>query len=203
MQKRLNLIIVILIVLLLSVLGYYLYSTNKSNIQQPKEVQIKVENKETGLFPPIDAEFSFQTIDEVDFRLKASDKKIEIDGLKDKIVFLKIFGWDCQYCKKEMPELINLKKELGNTFEVIAIEAQLHSKEESKAYVNKYGINYNIVEGAVQTRFYSYLKAHYGWSGIIPLTIVLGKGGNILAFEEGAKSYTLSELMKASIAREK
>jgi thiol-disulfide isomerase/thioredoxin len=198
MQKILNLIIATLLVLLLSLLGYYLYSGMKDQ----NEIEIEI-NQGKLLFPPIDTDFTFQTISGLSFKLKASNKKMEIEGEEDKIVFLKIFGWDCNYCRKEIPELIKLKKELGDTFEVIAIEAQQHSTEESQRYVKEYGINYNIVYGVEQMRFYSYLKAHYGWSGIIPLTIVLGKGGTILAFEVGAKSYTLAELMKASIKQKR
>jgi len=206
MQKILNLIITFLVILLLSLLGYYLYSSQKSSVggvvEQQKEIRIKVEEQEKLLFPPIDTEFSFKTINGVEYKLKTSAKKIKIDGLKNKLVFLKSFGWDCQYCKKEIPELVKLKGDLGDTFEVVAIEAQEHSTEESQAYIKKYGINYGIVDGVEQIRFYNYLKAHYGWSGIIPLTIVLGKDGNILAYEVGAKSYTLAELMKASIERD-
>ena len=198
MQKILNSIITILVVLLLALLSYYLYS----GMGEQKEIEIEI-SQEKSLFPPINTGFSFQAISGANFKLKASDKKIEIEGAEDKIVFLKIFGWDCNYCRKEIPELIKLKQELGDTFEVIAIEAQQHSRDESQGYIKEYGINYSIVYGAEQMRFYTYLKAHYGWSGIIPLTIVLGKGGHILAFEVGSKSYTLAELMKASIKRER
>jgi thiol-disulfide isomerase/thioredoxin len=204
MQKILNLIIIFLVIVLLSLSGYYFYNIQKSSsgVEQQKEIRIKVGEQDKSLFPPIDTEFNFKTINGVEYKLKASEKKIQIDGLEKKLVFLKIFGWDCKYCKKEIPELIKLKGDLGDTFEVIAIEAQQHSKEESQEYIKKYGINYGIVNGVEQIRFYNYLKAHYGWSGIIPLTIVLGKDGNILAYEVGAKSYTLAELMKASIERD-
>jgi hypothetical protein len=99
--------------------------------------------------------------------------------------------------------LVKLKNNLGDTFEVVAIEAQQHSKKESLEYIEKYKINYDIILGNDYQNFYAYLKAYYGWSGIIPLTIVLGKDGTVLAFELGVKSYTLAELMKASIQREK
>ncbi len=92
---------------------------------------------------------------------------------------------------------------MADSFEIIAIEPEKHSTEESLEYIKKYGINYNIINGNDEKQFYDYLKVHYGWSGIIPLTIVLGKHGKILAYEVGVKSYTLSELMKASLARDK
>lgn len=145
--------------------------------------------------------FRFKTIENKIIDISVADKLFKIYGMEDKIVFLKIFGWDCKYCKREIPQLINLKKELGDTFEVIAIEAQEHTLEESKRYVKEYGINYHIILGDEQRDFYSYLQRKYGWGGIIPLTIVIAKGGKVLAFELGAKSYSLSELMKASLLR--
>ncbi len=39
--------------------------------------------------------------------------------------------------------------------------------------------------------------------GLIPVTIVFGKSGDILAYEVGVKSYTLAELIKASISKDK
>ena len=198
-QKILNLVITILVVVLLSFAGYYFYSSKNSVIG----TQVSFSEGEKGsLFPSLNSEFDFKTVTGKDFKIKASNKKMVISGLEDKFVFLKIFGWNCQYCKKEIPQLINLKRDLGDSFEVIALEAQQHSTEESLKYIKEYGINYNIVNGTNHQKFYKYLKVHYGWSGLIPVTIVLGKGGKVLAYEVGAKSYNLSELMKASLARD-
>ncbi len=205
MQKFLNGAIVFLIGLSLILLGFYLYSKQKSASEEKSETgkytQLKTTEKQ--LFPSINTEFEFKTIQDKTFKIKASNKTFKIDGLEEKLIFLKIFGWECEYCTKEIPELIKLKRDLGDTFDVIAIEAQHSSQKEAEKKVQEYGINYNIVLGDEYQDFYAYLKAHYGWSGIIPLTIVLGKNGKVLAFELGAKSYTLAELMKASLQREK
>jgi thiol-disulfide isomerase/thioredoxin len=197
-QKILNWIIISLLVILFVFVGYYFYTNND------EEIGTRIDfGKRELLFPPLNTEFTFQTVDNRDFKLKTSSKKMVISGLEDKIVFFKIFGWDCQYCKKEIPELINLKNDLANSFEIIAMEAQKHSREESLKYIKEYGINYSVIDGNEEKRFYDYLKVHYGWNGVIPLTIVLGRGGKVLAYEVGVKSYNLSELMKISIARDK
>ncbi len=65
-------------------------------------------------------------------------------------------------CKKEIPELVHLKQELGDSLEIVAIEAQQHTKEESKEYKMRYGIRDIIVDGTKQQRFYEYLRVHYG-----------------------------------------
>ena len=198
-QSLLNIIIIFLIIILLSLAGYYFYNKNSSPLKTDNQKNIT--NK--SIFPALNNRFVFDSIKGKRFELEVSDRTIKIKGLENKLVFLKIFGWDCQYCKKEIPQLINLKKDLGDTFEVIAIEAQQHSDEESLKYIKEYGINYNIINGTGQKKFYDYLKTHYGWNELIPVTIVLGKGGRILAYEVGAKSYTLAELLKASLEREK
>ncbi len=145
--------------------------------------------------------FQLQALNGKTFNIRAENRKFKITGMEGKIVFLKIFGWDCEFCKKEIPQLIKLKKSLLNTFDVIAIEAQNHSDKQSKELIKKYGINYNIVSGNEHKKFYTYLQKQYGWEGVIPLTIVLSREGRVLAFEQGSKSYSLSELLKASLLK--
>jgi thiol-disulfide isomerase/thioredoxin len=123
--------------------------------------------------------------------------------MQNRIVFLKVFGWNCKYCQKEIPELIKLKKQFDGAFDIIAIESQQHSTQENLKFSNEKDINYHIVTGSKYKRFLQYLKEHHGWSGVIPLSIVISEGGTILAFEIGAKSYTLAELLKVSLQQYK
>jgi len=207
-QNLLNKIIILLIVTTLLLFGFYFYINNKTqhNIipNEPTDKQYtKLKSNNNELYPNLISTFNLKTIKNKNITINTDNGKFKIDGLKDKLVFLKVFGWDCNFCIKEIPELVKLKDNLGDTFEIIAIEAQQHSQKASLEYIEKYKINYDIVLGNDYQSFYSYLKIYYGWSGIIPLTIVLGKDGTVLAFELGVKSYTLAELMKASIEREK
>lgn len=205
-QNLLNKIIILLIVTTLLLFGFYFYINNKNNkiiSSEPTDDQYtKVQSPENSLHPNLISTFTFKTINNKNITINTDNGKFKIDGLEDKLVFLKVFGWDCKFCIKEIPELVKLKNNLGEIFEIVAIEAQQHSRKESLKYIEKYEINYDIILGNDYQRFYAYLKAYYGWSGIIPLTIVLGKDGTVLAFELGVKSYTLAELMKASIQRE-
>ena len=165
-------------------------------------ISIKIMNqdkKETPLL--IKQNFTLTSIDGKSFHLKTEKKKITIEGMENKIVFLKVFGWDCNFCMKEVPELIDLQNSLSDKFAVLAIEAQNHTLETSLANVKKYGINYPIILGENKDKFYRYLQEQYGWTGVIPLTIVLSTKGDVLAFELGKKSYSLSELFKASLEK--
>ncbi len=144
-------------------------------------------------------EFTFTTIQNKKFNIKTTKNHIQIDKLKGKIVFLKVFGWDCQYCQKEIPELIKLRKKFVNAFDTIAIEAQHHSDDFNINHIDKYHINYNIVDGDKQGKFLQYLKYEYKWDGVIPLTIVIDATGRVLAFEVGYKSYSLTTLLQTTL----
>ena len=189
--------LIFFIFLVLIVFSFYFVNQNKELGLKGTKVMDFVSN--TKILS--DSDFLFETVKNQKIEIDVEDKIFKIKGMEDKTVFLKVFGWDCKFCKKEIPELVNLKNELGDSFEIIAIEAQQFSNEESLKYMEKYGINYHIVPGESQAKFYAYLQEKYGWTGIIPLTIVISKGGNVLAFELGAKSYSLAELMKAALLR--
>jgi thiol-disulfide isomerase/thioredoxin len=189
---------VIVLFLLLIAGGILFFMSQKKEIRKTySQISYKVEN----LKSMVKSDYTFETVLNQKIEINVADRAFHIKGMEDKIVFLKVFGWDCKFCKKEIPELVNLKRELGDSFEVIAIEAQQHTREESLAAIKKYGVNYHIISGDEQGEFYAYLQEKYGWTGIIPLTIVVAKGGKVLAFELGSKSYSLSELMKASLLR--
>jgi peroxiredoxin len=190
-DKRLRVVFIIMLVTLLLVIGAYLFVSTSNE-----------ENNKTDLISPKES-FVFKTIKGQTFRINASLNKFEIPKMRNRIVFLKVFGWDCKYCQKEIPELINLKKQFDGAFDVIAIESQHHTTEENIKFSNEKGINYHIVSGDKYKNFFQYLKEHHGWSGVIPLSIVIGEDGNILAFEIGAKSYTLAELLKVSLQQYK
>ncbi len=143
--------------------------------------------------------FIFNTSKGRVLHIKASKNNFKIEELKGKIIFLKVFGWNCQYCQKEIPELIKLKNNFKKAFDVIAVEAQHHSSQENIDLIKKNSINYNIVEGDKQKLFFNYLKENYGWTGIIPMTIVIGTDGKILAFEVGSKSYSLANLLHSTL----
>ena len=188
----------ILFILLVIIAVFYFMNQNKELDVKGTKIMDFVSNVKILS----DSDFSFETVQNQKIEIDVEDKIFKIKGMEDKTVFLKVFGWNCKFCKKEIPELVNLKNELGDSFEVIAIEAQQYSNAESLKYIKEYGINYHIVPGEPHANFYAYLQKKYGWTGIIPLTIVISKGGKVLAFELGAKSFSLSELMKAALLRE-
>ncbi|NEW61606.1 TlpA family protein disulfide reductase [Sulfurovum sp. bin170] len=195
LDRRLVILFLTSLIALLLAIGIYFFMpiTNKN---------IKEEHSETISTLPNES-FVFKTVKGQTFKINATPKSFEIPKMKNRIVFLKVFGWDCKYCQQEIPELINLKKQFDGAFDIIAIESQPHTTEENQKFIEEKGINYHIVTGDKHKKFLSYLKEHHGWSGVIPLSIVIGEDGKILAFEVGFKSYTLAELLKVSLQQYK
>jgi len=195
MIKKIALIILVIIVTFITII--MIKKQSGEPLLQGTKVIDFMEN--VDISPKSD--FSFETLMGKKIEINVEDKFFKIKGMENKTIFLKVFGWDCKFCKKEIPELIKLKEELGDSFEVIAIEAQQFSREASLQFMKEYDINYHVIAGESQTEFYQYLQEKYGWAGVIPLTIVLGKEGKVLAFEIGSKSFSLAELMRASLTR--
>jgi len=174
-------VIATFIILILAGIYIYLDSSNKNSKEDRQR------------------EFIFKTSKDRTFHIKAFPNHLIVEELKGKILFFKVFGWDCEYCQKEIPELIKLKKKFSDAFDIISIEYQHHLREENLKFIKKYGINYHIVEGDKNIDFLNYLKEEYNWNGVIPLTIVIGAKGRILAFEVGYKSYSLTTLLQTTL----
>ncbi len=176
-------ILIAIIVLILIAIGAYIY-LSKNNI-----LTYHISNQN----------FNFKTARNREFHIKTSKNRILIEELKGKILFLKVFSWNCHYCQKEIPELIKLKNKFKNAFDTVAIEIEHHSDQENLEFIKKYNINYNIVNGDNQLKFLDYLREEYRWNGVIPLTIVIDAEGRVLAFEVGYKSYSLTTLLQTTL----
>jgi len=143
--------------------------------------------------------FLFKSVRSKEFNINATQNYLKIHQLKGKVVFLKVFGWNCPYCQKEIPELIKLKNKFKTAFDTIAIESQHHTDKQNLNFIKIQNINYNIINGDKQEKFLEYLKRVYNWNGVIPLTIVIDGSGKILAFEVGYKSYSLTTLLETTL----
>ena len=183
--KAKNRFLFIGIVVLLFSTGIYFYSLQRESNQLSQSPD----------------NFLFKTVQNQELHISVSPNHIKIEEFNGKIIFLKVFGWNCKYCQKEIPELVQLKKKFITAFNTIAIEEQQHTHQENLEFIKKHHINYGIVEGNHQERFLSYLKKEYQWNGVIPLTIVIDAKGEILAFEVGYKSYNLTTLLHTTLEK--
>ena len=95
----------------------------------------------------------------------------------NKVIILELFGKDCPHCLRELPIIDRIRREYRGQLEVIAIQAQDRmSRSEAKAYINGHGIRYPIIEGQDATNLQYFIQKTYGWTGILPYTLVIKDG---------------------------
>ncbi|MBM2817190.1 MAG: alkyl hydroperoxide reductase/Thiol specific antioxidant/Mal allergen [Ignavibacteria bacterium] len=115
----------------------------------------------------------------IDFSFQMDGKTVTFAELtKDKVVFLNFWATWCGPCKMEIPDIIEINKELsGNNFIVIGIPLE-RDPDNAIAGVQKYaeakGMNYlNICDTK-----HALATAYGGISGI-PTTFFIDKNGNV------------------------
>jgi len=106
-----------------------------------------------------------------------------------KVIVLEMFGKDCPHCIKEIPIIKNIKKRYRGKLEVIAIQSQGRMGQRvARNYINKYRINYPIIEGEDATNLQYFVQSTYGWTGILPYMLVIKNGITEFSYP-GAVSY--------------
>ena len=102
---------------------------------------------------------------------------------KNKVIILEIFGKDCPHCLKEIPILRKIRNRYRGKLEIISIQAQGRmSRGEARNYINRHRIRYPIIEGDDATNLQYFIQATYGWSGILPYTLVVKNGVTELSY---------------------
>lgn len=130
----------------------------------------------------------------IDFTWNDGKKDISFaQYTKGKVVFLNFWGTWCGPCRREIPDIIQINKELKDKdFVVVGIALEQNpaaAVNGVKSYVEKAGINYiNIVDTKRD------LDLAYGQIKGVPTTYFIDKNGNIKDMVVGSKSK--AEFMK-------
>jgi thiol-disulfide isomerase/thioredoxin len=96
---------------------------------------------------------------------------------KDRVIILELFGKDCPHCLKEIPIIDKIRRRYRGRLEVIAIQAQARmDKFTARNYINGHRIRYPIIEGDDATNLQYFIQKTYGWSGILPYTLIIKDG---------------------------
>ena len=131
---------------------------------------------------------------------KAIDFIFEVDGkemkfsevTKGKIVFLNFWGTWCPPCRREIPDIIQLQKEMGKDVIVIGLASERNPNDigKVKKFVKAQKINYpNFMSNKAINMYYGSIA--YGANSsvkYVPTTYVIGKNGYVLDYKNGAHS---------------
>lgn len=95
----------------------------------------------------------------------------------NKIIILEMFGKNCSHCIKEMPTMNKLRSKYRRDVEVIAIQVEGRmSPNEAKSLLRRHKIHYPIIPGDTATNLQYSVQNTYGWTGILPFTMVIKNG---------------------------
>jgi len=96
-----------------------------------------------------------------------------LSSLKGKVILLNFWATWCTYCRKEIPDLIQLTQEYKNNgLEIVGIALE-KNPDGIKEFVDEKGINYAIVVGDNE------LAERYNIRGI-PATFIIDRNGNLV-----------------------
>jgi len=131
--------------------------------------------------------FTLTTINDKNLTVSETKDGLDFHEFKGKAILLTLFGHRCPPCLKEIPELIELTNEHKDDLKIVAIEAQLYSKESLKEFVAQHKMNYNVVAGYDHNDFVAYIANRAGYSnGIpLPLLIAINKDGEVESVQAG------------------
>ena len=94
-----------------------------------------------------------------------------------KIIVMEMFGQTCPHCIKEIPILKKLKSRYGSKLEVIAIHSQgVMGKSAAKRFIGRHRVNYPVIDSTNATDLQYFIQNTYGWTGILPFTMIIKDG---------------------------
>jgi thiol-disulfide isomerase/thioredoxin len=128
--------------------------------------------------------FNLKTSDGQDLKVIAKKEGWVFTGYENKVVLLNFFGTWCPPCKAEIPHLLNIREQLKDNFEIIAIDVGkrgggLNTQEELNAFIKEFSVTYPIVTGADNSKLFGAVS-DLNPSGSIPFMILFNKKGQFV-----------------------
>ena len=128
--------------------------------------------------------FNLKTSDGKDLKVIAKKEGWVFTGYENKVILLNFFGTWCPPCKAEIPHLLNIRKQLKDNFEIIAIDVGkrgggLNTQEELNSFIKEFEVTYPIVTGADNAKLFGAVS-DLNPSGSIPFMILFNKKGQFM-----------------------
>jgi thiol-disulfide isomerase/thioredoxin len=107
-------------------------------------------------------------------------RALRLSDYKGKVVVLNFWATWCPPCRAEMPDLIRMQREYRSRgLQVVGITYPPEEIAEVRQFVRKFGVNYPIALGTIET------KSLFDETETLPLTIVIDREGKVRERIEG------------------
>ncbi|MBS9782564.1 MAG: TlpA family protein disulfide reductase [Arcobacter sp.] len=112
------------------------------------------------------------------FKLQRAKENFDI-SLKNnnKYLVLNFFTSECGACKEEIPSFIEITNDLKDKVKIVGIMGDKLSPKDSKAFINKYKFNYDVITNPRTVKILS--NAVGGVFGV-PVTYIYNKKGKLV-----------------------
>lgn len=145
----------------------------------------------------------------VDFAYSQDGKNMSVaDYAKGKYIFLNFWGTWCPPCRHEIPDIIQIQKDLEGELVVIGVALEraqdfLGAKKTVSDFVTRSGINYLNVVVPFASNLKPVIAEAYGGIQFVPTTFLIDKDGNIFEKIQGGRSKedfmkSINKMMKKS-----
>jgi len=114
-----------------------------------------------------------------------SGKTIDFDSFKGKVTLINFWATWCGPCKRELPDLVALSKEMANkNVKVLGISTDRGSNviDDVKAFVSENGISYQILISNEE------IEEAFGNIRVVPTSFLIGADGKIAQTIVGMRS---------------
>ncbi len=113
--------------------------------------------------------------------------QFNLSELKGKVVYVDFWASWCSSCKASMPWLNKLQNQLGDSFQVVAVNLD-EQRETAQAFLQKSGVNLLVAYDPAGT-----IPEQFGVQAM-PTSFLLDKNGKVAFIHEGFNSKDSAEL---------
>jgi thiol-disulfide isomerase/thioredoxin len=167
------------------------------SIQPINNIEESIESSHPSLSTSNSSGYQLPTIQGQSLSVNEQRTGLNFPQYQGKIILLQIFGKDCEFCFKEMPIIQKIQRKYQGKLQIIAIQGQERmSPATSSRLIQKYDMNYPIVERDDAKNLLSYIGTTYNWTGVLPFIQIIKDGSTEATFSDGGVSFSeLSEVI--------
>jgi len=155
-----------------------------------------------GSIQAADNTITLATLTGKKIHIVGTEKGFTIPEYKGKIMFVEFWGTHCPPCLMSIPHYIELQEKYKDQMAMLAVEVQNTPKEKLKAFAQAKGMNYDVVTYRDGYSFVEYITQRAGWTGSIPLLLILDQEGVVQIVQPGLiPQENLEKVIQGMIAK--